>query len=80
MSVIATVTSKGQVTIPKEVRDALHIKEGTQLSFEVGPNRTIVIRPRTRDLRDLIGILKTTKHVTIEEMNETIARGWAGEL
>ena len=76
----ATVTSKGQVTIPKSIRDALHIKEGTQLSFEIGPTGTIVIRPRTRDLRQLRGILKATKHVTIEEMNETIERGWAGEL
>lgn len=77
---VATVTSKGQVTIPKSIRDALRIKEGTRLSFEIGPDGTIVVRPKTRDLRDLFGILKATKHVTIEEMNETIERGWAGEL
>lgn len=76
----ATVTSKGQVTIPKDVRDALNLKQGTRLLFVLQRDGTVLIRPQTIDLRDLIGILKTTKHVTVEEMNETIERGWAGEL
>lgn len=74
----ATVNSRGQVTIPKDVRDALNLKEGTELHFEVQGDGTVLLRPR--DLRDMIGMLKTDRHVTIEEMNETIARGWAGEL
>ena len=76
---IATVTSKGQVTIPKEIRDACHIKAGTELLFIHQPDGTITVRPRTRDLRDMIGMLKATRHATIEDMNEAIAAGWAGE-
>jgi AbrB family looped-hinge helix DNA binding protein len=76
----ATVTSKGQVTIPKDVRDALHLRQGTQIVFVVQPDGSVLLRPKTRDLKDMIGMLKAKRHVTIEEMNETIARGWAGEL
>ena len=76
---IATVTSKGQVTIPKEIRDACHIKPGTELLFIRQLDGTITVRPRTRDLRDMIGMLKATRHATIEDMNEAIAAGWAGE-
>jgi AbrB family looped-hinge helix DNA binding protein len=76
----ATVTSKGQVTIPKDVRDALHIRQGTEIDFVLQPDGNVLLRPKTRNLRDMIGILKTTRHATVEEMNEVIARGWAGEL
>jgi AbrB family looped-hinge helix DNA binding protein len=77
---IATVTSKGQVTIPKDVRDALHIKAGDRLQFTVRDDGTVLVRPRTVDIMGLVGMLKAKRHVTIEEMNETIAKGWAGEL
>ena len=76
----ATVTSKGQVTIPKDVRDALNLKKGTELTFVVQQDGSVLVRPKTRSLRDMMGMLKTDRHVTIEEMNEIIARGWAGLL
>lgn len=53
MEVSATVTSKGQVTLPKQVRDALGIVEGDQVLFRVEGNRAILAR--TRDLLDLAG-------------------------
>jgi len=76
----ATVTSKGQVTIPKDVRDALNLKKGTELTFVVQQDGSVLVRPKTRSLRDMMGMLKTDRHVTVEEMNEIIARGWAGLL
>jgi AbrB family looped-hinge helix DNA binding protein len=52
-----TLTSKGQVTIPKRIRDALGLKPGQRVEFSVGDNGTVVIhraqtgkpRPGTKD-------------------------------
>lgn len=44
MDVAAKVTSKGQVTVPKAVRDALGIKEGDQIVFHVEGNRAVLAR------------------------------------
>ncbi len=74
---IATVTSKGQVTIPKEVRDALSIHQGDRLEFVVEDDGTVRMRLLNVDIRDLFGIVKTDKHLTIDEMNEVIRQGWA---
>jgi antitoxin PrlF len=53
MDVAATVTSKGQVTIPKQVRDALGIEEGDQVVFRVEGHRAMLAR--TPDLLELEG-------------------------
>jgi AbrB family looped-hinge helix DNA binding protein len=74
----ATVTSKGQVTIPKDVRDALNLRQGTEIVFAVQPDGTVLLRPKTKSLRDMGGMLKAKRHATIEDMNDAIARGWAG--
>jgi antitoxin PrlF len=49
----AKMTSKGQVTIPKRVRDALELREGDELHFRVERSRALVAR--TPDLLDLAG-------------------------
>ena len=53
MEVAATVTSKGQVTVPKAVRDALGIKEGDKLVFRVEGDRAVLAR--TPDFLDFAG-------------------------
>ncbi len=53
MDVSARMTSKGQVTVPKAVRDALGLNEGDHVVFRVEGNRAIVAR--TPDLLDLAG-------------------------
>ena len=56
MDVAATVTSKGQVTIPKEVRDALGLAAGDRVVFRVeGPHAVLA---RTPDLLDLAGVVE----------------------
>jgi antitoxin PrlF len=50
---VATVTSKGQVTMPKAVRDALGVAEGDQIVFRVEGNRAILAR--TPDFLGLAG-------------------------
>ena len=56
MDVAAKVTSKGQVTVPKAVRDALGIKEGDEVVFRVEGNRAVLAR--TPDLLDLAGSIR----------------------
>ena len=55
MDVAAKVTSKGQVTVPKAVRDALGIHEGDEVVFRVEGNRAILAR--TPDFLDLAGTI-----------------------
>jgi antitoxin PrlF len=72
----ATLTTKGQVTIPKEVREHLGVDTGDRLSFVVQEDGTVVVEPITRHVRDLGGLLKRSRHrpISISEMDEGIAR------
>ncbi len=56
MDAAAKVTSKGQVTVPKAVREALGIKEGDEIVFRVEGNRAVVAR--TPDFLDLAGSIR----------------------
>jgi AbrB family looped-hinge helix DNA binding protein len=77
----AALTSKGQITIPVEVRRKLGLKAGDRIGFIENENGEFVLKPKTGSIMNLRGIVKWTgKPVTIQEMNETIAKGWAGEL
>jgi len=55
MEEVAKLTSKGQVTIPKPVRDALGLTEGDELIFKVQADRAVMAK--TRDLLDLAGVV-----------------------
>lgn len=70
----ATVTSKGQITIPADVRQALHVEAGDRVEFlEVEPGRFEVVAA-TRAVTELKGMFgKARRNVSIEEMNRTIA-------
>ena len=72
---VATLTSKGQITLPKEVRDQLNLKAGDQLRFEAGADGTLIGRPAARSALELIGMLKlkARKPVSIEDMDRGIA-------
>jgi AbrB family looped-hinge helix DNA binding protein len=73
----ATITSKGQVTIPKDIRDFLKIGPGDQIDFVIGDKGDIYISPRTYDFRSLKGMFykKGRKAATLEEMDEAIQKG-----
>jgi AbrB family looped-hinge helix DNA binding protein len=71
----STITVKGQATIPKAVRDHLHVKPGDRIKFFIHPDGTVVMLPIV-PVSTLRGMLKTRrKGVTIEEMDEGIAAG-----
>lgn len=56
MDAAAKVSSKGQITVPKAVRDALGIKEGDEVVFRVEGNRAVLAR--TPDFLDLAGTIR----------------------
>ncbi|MGH8218927.1 MAG: AbrB/MazE/SpoVT family DNA-binding domain-containing protein [Steroidobacteraceae bacterium] len=71
----ATVTSKGQITIPIEVREALGLDAGDRVEFvEAEPGRFELV-PATRSVTALKGMFgKPKRAVSVEEMNAAIAR------
>jgi AbrB family looped-hinge helix DNA binding protein len=69
----ATVTSKGQITIPQDVRDRLKIVAGTRVEFAERPDGVVEFIPLTASIMDLAGVLKWDGPVfTIEEMDDAI--------
>jgi AbrB family looped-hinge helix DNA binding protein len=69
----ATLTSKGQITLPKKMRDKLHLIPGSKVVFEEQPNGDFVVRRKTIDIRELKGILpKPPRSLTIEEMKDGV--------
>lgn len=72
----ATITSKGQITVPKEVRKALNVQEGDVLDFVIDEQGKVTVKPLRGDVRRLQGMLKhlVERPLTVEEMDEAIGR------
>jgi AbrB family looped-hinge helix DNA binding protein len=71
----ATMTSKGQITIPLAVRKKLHLQQGSRVVFEPAGDE-YVVRPAKSSLAAAFGSFhREGAHATIEEMNEAIATG-----
>jgi antitoxin PrlF len=69
----STLTSKGQITLPKEIREQLGLKAGVRFECYVDREGQVVLVPLTAKLEDLIGILPYSgPPKTIEEINEDI--------
>jgi len=73
----ATITSKGQVTIPKEVRDYLKLEIGSKISFAIDENGTVKIIPLNVPVTALSGILHRPDlaAATIDDMEAAVALG-----
>jgi len=72
------MTSKGQITIPKAIRDALHLDVGDRISFSIREDGVVEMRPENVDLRDLVGALKSgRKRLSVEDMDEVVSGGAA---
>lgn len=72
---LATVTDKGQVTVPKEIRERLGIRPGAKLDFELLPDGALRVRMLARGSEGLFGLLHQpgTPPRTVEEMDAGIA-------
>ena len=68
----ATLTTKGQLVIPKEIRDHMHLHPGDRIDFLVRDDGEVVIRSVTSDVHALKGLLqrKRRKPVSIKAMNQ----------
>jgi AbrB family looped-hinge helix DNA binding protein len=76
----ATVTYKGQITLPKAVREQLGVRPGDRVSFREIAGGAIVVEADTVDLMELKGVMRPRKRgVTVEQMNETIRAAAARE-
>ena len=56
---LGTLTSKGQITLPKAIRDKLGLDAGSQLQFTLLPDNTILARAIKPDARSVRGLLKS---------------------
>ena len=79
-----TVTAKGQVTLRKDLLEHLGVHPGEKIAVEKLPDGRIEVKAArpTGKISDVFGSLrnkKKGKSLSIEQMNEVIARGWAGK-
>ncbi len=79
MGAYTTMTSKGQLTIPKDVRDELALKPGTKFYVTVR-NGEVLALPKNRRISDLAGVLgkpRTGAGATLSDLDEAIGRAVA---
>jgi antitoxin PrlF len=70
----ALITSKGQVTVPIQVRDELGLKSGDRIEFVNDGTGRFYLEPKKGSIMEMEGIFKSTaKPMTIEEMHDAIA-------
>ena len=82
MAIALTVTAKGQVTLRKDVLQHLGVRPGDKLSVDLLNDHRIQLRPKPRkSVSTIFGLLErsNTERLTIEEIGEAAAAGWAGE-
>lgn len=75
---IATITSKGQVTLPKRVREQLHLKTGDKLDFCIEEDGTLRIYPIAKSASEVFGAFrhKATKACATEEIDEKLKQAF----
>lgn len=71
----ATLTSKGQITLPKEIRDRLGLAAGVLLDFQVLADNTLTARAVKPDARSVRGILKSphARALTVRQMDDGVS-------
>ncbi len=74
--VMATLTTKGQLTIPKKIRDALKLKAGDKVEFVLTNNKVAILRPVSKSIDDVFGKLKRPdkEAESVKEMDSAIKK------
>jgi len=69
-----TISSKGQITIPKHIREKLNLEKGDVLDFKLLPDGNISLIPQKKSYRDSYGILRRENQepITVNEMDEGV--------
>lgn len=78
---LVTITSKGQLTLPKGIREQLGLVFGSKLDFQVEPDGSLRARPMRRGAADLFGLLQSAVRTasTVEQMNEALGQHLAAD-
>ncbi len=73
---LATLTSKGQVTIPKAIRESLRLHTGDKVEFVITEGKEALLRPITRKVDEVFGRLHRTgrKPISVGKMNNGISQ------
>ncbi len=71
---LSTLTSKGQITLPKEIRDSLNLHTGDRIEFVITEDSEVLLRPITKKVDDVFGRLYRSgrKAISIKEMDAAI--------
>ena len=73
----ATITAKGQITIPKSIRNKLQLEPGDRIEFILDSGEVRIV-PVTASVRQLKGMVpKPRKPVTLEQMDDAIAAAYS---
>ena len=73
---LATLTSKGQLTLPKALRDRLHLRAGDRVEFVVNEDGRVELIPLTSSVSALKGMVsKPEVPVSLEAMDDAVRRG-----
>jgi len=76
----AKLTSKGQLTLPKDVREALGVSPGDRVDFVRMEDGNFAILPATQSVKRLKGLIPSLKKtVSLEDLDRAIARGASGD-
>ena len=71
----STLTSKGQTTIPKDVRKRLNLHPGDRLEFVIDEDGRVLVLPASIDASELAGMLKPpVRPVSVEDMNRAVRK------
>ena len=71
----STLTSKGQTTIPKDIRERLNLQPGDRLEFVIDDDGRVLVLPASIDASELTGMLKPpAKPVSVADMNRAIRK------
>jgi AbrB family looped-hinge helix DNA binding protein len=75
----ATLTSKGQITLPKEVREHLHLAEGDRVEFVIQPQGDVQIQPLKGSVQKLFGMLHRPgmRATSLEQMDQALLEALA---
>jgi len=74
---LATLTSKGQITIPGSLRKKLHLHAGDKIDFSLIGDNEVLLRPVTRNVDEVFGCLRAAangKRASVAEMDAGIQR------
>jgi AbrB family looped-hinge helix DNA binding protein len=71
MSTESTLTSKGQTTVPKAIRESLRLKPGDRISFTPMPDGTVLMRVKNKSVMSLAGSLRRRgrKALPVEQLS-----------